>query len=313
MKITGTFLDEISYDIPHQNWGRKEWEADFQRMHSIGIDTVILIRCGLRRWMTYPSQVLARECLGYLPPLDLVDLFLELAEHYGMKFFMGTYDSGYYWKNGDPVREQEINRAVINEVWEKYGHRKAFQGWYLTQEISRKMCGTVDIYAQIGRLCKELSNNLPVMISPYIDGMKSLSAFNSDIIRKDRSISVEEHAREWNDILSGIQNAVDILAFQDGYCDFSELKDFLSANRELADLHGMQCWTNCESFDRDMPIKFLPIKWEKMLLKLKAAQAAGIAKAITFEFSHFMSPNSCYQAARHLFNRYCEHFSLCKS
>ena len=151
------------------------------------------------------------------------------------------------------------------------------------------------------------------MISPYIDGMKSLSAFNSDIIRKDRSISVEEHAREWNDILSGIQDAVDILAFQDGYCDFSELKDFLSANRELADLHGMQCWTNCESFDRDMPIKFLPIKWEKMLLKLKAAQAAGIAKAITFEFSHFMSPNSCYQAARHLFNRYCEHFSLCKS
>ena len=49
---------------------------------------------------------------------------------------------------------------------------------------------------------------------------------------------------------------------------------------------------------------------EKMLLKLKAAQAAGIAKAITFEFSHFMSPNSCYQAARHLFNRYCEHFHL---
>lgn len=105
MKITGTFLDEISYDIPHQNWGRKEWEADFQRMHSIGIDTVILIRCGLRRWMTYPSQVLARECLGYLPPLDLVDLFLELAERYEMKFFMGTYDSGYYWKNGDPFRE----------------------------------------------------------------------------------------------------------------------------------------------------------------------------------------------------------------
>ena len=29
-----------------------------------------------------------------------------LAERYGMKFFMGTYDSGYYWKNGDPFREQ---------------------------------------------------------------------------------------------------------------------------------------------------------------------------------------------------------------
>ena len=26
MKITGTFLDEISHDIPHQNWGEREWE-----------------------------------------------------------------------------------------------------------------------------------------------------------------------------------------------------------------------------------------------------------------------------------------------
>ena len=24
LKITGTFLDEISHDIPHQNWGRSE-------------------------------------------------------------------------------------------------------------------------------------------------------------------------------------------------------------------------------------------------------------------------------------------------
>ena len=24
MRITGTFLDEISHDIPHQNWGERE-------------------------------------------------------------------------------------------------------------------------------------------------------------------------------------------------------------------------------------------------------------------------------------------------
>ena len=29
LKITGTFLDEISHDIPHQNWGEKEWDLDF--------------------------------------------------------------------------------------------------------------------------------------------------------------------------------------------------------------------------------------------------------------------------------------------
>ena len=59
-----------------------------------------------------------------------------------------------------------------------------------------------------------------------------------------------------------------------------------------------------------MPIKFLPIKWEKLLLKLNAAAKAGAEKAITFEFSHFMSPNSAYPQARHLHARYRDHFGL---
>jgi hypothetical protein len=57
-----------------------------------------------------------------------------------------------------------------------------------------------------------------------------------------------------------------------------------------------------------MPIKFLPIKWEKLLLKLKAAQKAGMEKSITFEFSHFMSPNSSYPQAHGLFDRYCDYY-----
>ena len=36
MKITATFIDEISHDIPHQNWGAKEWEQDFAHMKAMG-------------------------------------------------------------------------------------------------------------------------------------------------------------------------------------------------------------------------------------------------------------------------------------
>ena len=32
MPIKATFLDEISWDIPHQNWGTKEWDQDFKAM-----------------------------------------------------------------------------------------------------------------------------------------------------------------------------------------------------------------------------------------------------------------------------------------
>ena len=59
--IKGTFLDEISHDIPHQNWSEKEWSMDFKHMKSAGIDKVILIRSGYKNWITYPSKVLTTE------------------------------------------------------------------------------------------------------------------------------------------------------------------------------------------------------------------------------------------------------------
>ena len=81
----------------------------------------------------------------------------------------------------------------------------------------------------------------------------------------------------------------------------------LTLCRKLAERYGMECWTNIESFDRDMPIKFLPIKWEKLRLKMGLAAQAGYQNAITFEFSHFMSPQSAYLQAGHLYDRYMEY------
>ena len=309
MKITGTFLDEISHDIPHQNWGEKEWDKDFAAMKAIGIDTVIMIRCGHKRWMTYPSRVLQQRENCYSPPVDLVDMFLRLSEKYGIAFFFGGYDSGKYWEHGQFEQEVEINLAVIDEVWNKYGKSPAFKGWYLSQEVSRRFGSIISTYAKMGRHCTTVSGNLTVMISPYIAGVKAVSAFSSQN-KAAEGISIAEHEKEWNEIMDGIRGAVDIVAFQDGHVEFDELTDFLKVNKALATKYGMSSWTNSETFDRDMPIKFLPIKWEKLLMKLKAADVAGIEKAITFEFSHFMSPNSAYLQARGLYGRYREHFNV---
>ena len=308
--ITGTFLDEISHDIPHQNWGRSEWDQDFQAMKAIGIDTVILIRSGHKRQITYPSKVLVEKQDCFEPVMDLVDMYLDLAEKYEMKFFFGTYDSGYYWHKGEFQKEIDINKAVVEEVWKKYGQRKAFQGWYLTQEVSRRTAGIIDVYAEMGRFCKSLdNNNLPTMISPWMDGIKNPMGNANELYRAD-GVTPEEHEKEWDDVMAGIAGAVDIVAFQDGHVDFHELPTYLEINKKLADKYGLQCWTNSESFDRDMPIRFLPIKWEKLWLKLKAAAKVGVDKGITFEFSHFMSPNSSYPQAGHLYNRYKEYLGI---
>ena len=128
LKITGTFLDEISHDIPHQNWGVKEWDMDFQHMKAIGIDTVIMIRSGYRKFITFDSPYLLKKGC-YRPSQDLLEMFLTLADKYDMKFYFGLYDSGRYWDTGDMTWEIEDNRYVIDEVWQNYGSRhKSFQG-----------------------------------------------------------------------------------------------------------------------------------------------------------------------------------------
>ncbi|PTT02967.1 DUF4434 domain-containing protein [Pedobacter sp. HMWF019] len=306
MKITGTFIDEISHDIPHQNWGRNEWEQDFKHMKAAGIDTVILIRSGYRRFITYPSTYLQQHYGCYAPPIDLVELFLELADLHGMRFYFGLYDSGHYWDSGNLDQEIDANRYVIDEVWQRYGHHESFGGWYLSMEISRKTKGATDAFNTLGLQCKGVSGGLPTLISPWIDGKKAILASSSGLTKED-AVSLKIHEQEWSEIFAGLKGSIDAVAFQDGHVDYHELSDFFEVNKKMADQFGLQCWTNAESFDRDMPIKFLPIKFEKLRLKLEAARKAGYDKAITFEFSHFMSPQSAYIQAHHLYNRYLEY------
>ncbi len=297
MKITGTFLDEITHDIPSANWGAQEWAADFDAMRAVGIDTVILIRAGYRDRATFDSQVLQRE-IGMRPAyLDLVDVYLTQAERAGMTFYFGIYDSGRFWRSGQQEKEVEINLRFTEEVVQRYGNRKAFSGWYMTHEIHEHDERNTRLIEQLARHVKSLKPG-PVLMSPYVRGRKQFS--------KD-PITPEEHEQTWDQVFGMLSGFVDIVAFQDGQVDFLELPVFMEINNRLARKHGLQAWSNVESFERGMPINFLPIDWRNLLYKIEVAEKAGVEKLITFEFSHFMSPNSMWPSARSLYQRYQEY------
>ena len=59
-----------------------------------GINTVVLIRAGLGKWIASPFQCLLGKEDVYYPPVDLVEMFLTLADKYDMAFYFGMYDSG---------------------------------------------------------------------------------------------------------------------------------------------------------------------------------------------------------------------------
>ncbi len=296
MPITGTFLDEITHDLPSQNWGPEEWARDFDAMRASGIDTVILIRAGYRKRATFDSKVL-RDKLGTLPAyIDLVDLFLHEAERCGMTFYFGTYDAGALWDDGDYSVEVDINKPFCTEVIERYGHRKAFGGWYISHEIATFNAGMMTVYEALARHLRRLKD-VPILMSPYIKGVKQ---FGGD------AITLDEHAAEWAQVFMRLKGHVDIVAFQDGNVALNQLPDYLATNRMLAEEHGIRSWSNCESFGRDTPIKFPPADFRVLRYKMEQAEAAGMEKTITFEFSHFMSPNSMWESARMLNQRYLE-------
>ena len=294
IKLKGTFLDEITHDIPSQNWSREDWARDFDAMKAVGIDTVILIRAGYRQQATFASKVL-KKAMDILPVYtDLVELFLDEAERCDMDFYFGLYDSGTYWVHKDYRTEIDINKDFCDEVVQQYGHKKAFRGWYFSHEIGRYEKGVMDVYEEMAAYLKKLKQQ-PILISPYVQGIKQFAY---------ESITIDDHAREWREIFKHLQGTIDVVAFQDGQVGYDELSDYLHIHKSLADEFGIESWSNVESFDRDMPIKFPPIPFKNLRFKMEQAAKAGIEHMITFEFSHFMSPNSMYHSAHGLYKQY---------
>jgi hypothetical protein len=293
--ITGTFLDEISHDIASANWGPDEWRRDFASMKADGIDTVILIRAGYRDRATFDSRVLRRLHPHLLAQEDLVALFLALAAEHGMSLWFGTYDSGRFWHEKKHAQEADVNRAFADEVWERYGRSAAFRGWYLCHEIDAFDEGVMRVYEELSGHLKAISG-LPILISPYLRGPKQFEATHT----------LDQHRREWAQVFERLRGRVDVVAFQDGNVPYAELPDYLAVNAELARANGITCWSNVETFDRDVQVKFPPIAWPKLRFKMESALAAGVAKLVTFEYSHFLSPHSMYNSAHALHRRYRE-------
>jgi hypothetical protein len=294
-RITGTFLDEITHDIPSQNWARENWRKEFALYQKIGIDTVIIIRAGYQNKCIFP----AKSIPDLLPVYeDLGAVFLELAEEFGLSLYFGLYDSGYYWHRRTYWKEIELNLKFIDEVVERYGNSPAFKGWYMCHETSKDDAHIVEIFNQLGRHCKE-AKALPVLISPYPQGAKQGGA----------SFTLDESFEHWDRIFSESHGSFNICAFQDGQIHYQELPRFTSGIAELGRKHGVTIWSNLETFDRDMPIKFPPADWRYLRFKLETHKDVS-EKIITFEFPHFMSPHSCYPAAHNLYKRYCEYAKI---
>ena len=291
--ITGTFIDEITYDIPSSNWSADEWKKDLDNMKVFGIDTLIFIRGGFYGKTIYPSKHFGTESTP-----DFLGFILDEAEKREMKVFIGLYITDIDWNHGNYKGELIKNRYFVNEIMERYGNKKSFYGWYLPHETCDNRLHIAELMAGLGAMCKDAAPDKKVLISPF---------FRSSIIRPKLYYSPKKHYKVWDKIFAKCGKYVDFCARQDGTAPLELMEEYYAADKALCDKYGIEMWVNAESFERDVRQMFYPIPFETLKTRLEK-HAKYAEKIITFEFSHFLSPQSIYPSAKNLNARYLEYF-----
>ena len=288
--ITGTFIDEISYDVPSSNWSDEQWKADLDHMKDIGIDTLVFIRGGMYSKSIFPSKVLGTEHRD-----DFAGLIISEAEKRNMQVFFGLYMSNLDWNHGDAQTEIAINKAFAQEVWTRYGQSPAFAGWYIPQETCCDELNIIDLMQGLSKICKDLAPDKPVLISPFFG--------------PHRGITPQIHYERWDRIFAQIADYVDICAFQDGSAPIEQMEEYFKATAQLCKKYNIRHWVNTETFERDVRHLYFPIPFQDLKQKLEIHQAYA-EKIITFEFSHFLSPQSIFVSAHNLNTLYRSHYKI---
>lgn len=293
--ITGTFIDEITYDIPSSNWTNEQWAQDLDYMKEVGIDTLIVMRSVFYDKCIYPSKIFSTL---KKQDEDFAGFILEEAAKRGMQVFMGMYISNLTWNDGDYQFEVEQNKKFLKEFLGRYKDMPAFKGWYIPQEGGSRAYNLKETMGAIAKLCKEVTPDKPVLISPFFRGRNH--APNDYFTPKYTE-------KLWMEILSEGGQYIDYCAFQDGTVPLDEYDEYLAAIKRVCDYYDIKLWANVETFERDVRQMYFPIPFDVLRRKIEIAEK-HVEKCITFEFSHFLSPQSIFPSAKNLNTLYRNYY-----
>lgn len=294
--ITATFIDEVSMDIRPTNWTKKQWLKDLKAMKSVGIDTVVFIRGGLLDKCIYPSKTFHSF---YTEDNDYLEYMLTYTDKLGINVYIGLYMCTGNWDNGNYERMVEENDIFTNEILERYSHHKSFIGWYIPTEVCMDEFNIIPTLEGLTSLLKKKTPEKKIYFCPL---------YRTRILESvEREFSYEKTYEVWDKILSTMGKDIDSISFTDGTAPLNMLEGYVDATKRVADKYNIEYWANIELFMRLGPGLFAPIQFEVLQAKIEIFKKYAV-KLNSFEFSHFMSPNSMYESGINLFKRYKEYY-----
>lgn len=175
------FQSSFIQDWYAQNWSPKRWDQELLMLKDIGITEIILasIADTKSKQAAYFSELPGFTHGSY----DIVASALEAAHKLRMKVRIGIGFSSDWWSKYSNKKwlneEATINKAIINEVANKYGTNPSFSGWYIPYEFSQTTVYTkrrqIIINGFFKDLVKEMKSKYPkdIMVAPFYHGVFS--------------------------------------------------------------------------------------------------------------------------------------------
>ena len=193
---------------------------------------------------------------------------------------------------------EQLKQEIIEEVLARYGKYSSFTGWYIPQEGCSHFFNLKQTTEELASLCKQYTPQKPVLLSPFFRGKP---------ISPDDWYTPQKTEEVWNDLLENCKGKVDIIAFQDGTVSLADYAEYLSAVQRVCKKYDIHLWANVETFERDVRAMYYPIPFDVLRRKIEIAKGY-VEKCITFEFSHFLSPQSIYPSAKNLNALYTKYY-----
>ncbi|MBQ7985703.1 MAG: DUF4434 domain-containing protein, partial [Clostridia bacterium] len=208
------------------------------------------------------------------------------------------YMSNGDWNRGDYIGEIKKNKAFVDEVLERYGEYPSFDGWYIPHEVTRDVLNIGEVYAGLSAICKDKTPDKKTLISP---------PFRGEVLAPHDYFTIERHKAEWDRLFAKAGKDIDICAFHDGPAATNSMEAYYTATKEVCDKYNIEHWANVETFERDVRRQLYPIPFQELKRRLELHQKYS-EKIVTFEFSHFMSPQAIYPSAKNLNELYKEYY-----
>jgi len=280
-------------------WSRKEIDLLFDDMQHDGV-SLILLPASFGNESYYPSRILKNR-LDY----DAYAMLFDLAERHDMQVIMSgisyTHHHVFQGKSWDARADLEMNKRVFRELFELYGKRANFWGWYIVHETGdRTHRGDVmTILRELPPFLKKLAPDKKVAHSPWFTSRLTLGA---------DATTPAQFAAEWDAILSE-SDGIDVFAIQDSTAPHEEIGTWFAAAAPVFRKHSVELWSTVELFYREPEFTMgKAVEFQRLREKMEAA-APYVKAYACWEYQNFLNPRSSLPGAAELNRAYRAHFA----